>query len=389
MKRLLVICIIAFFVIPSVFAGQITSSTIVTTTANTQTLYAKWLGGTITDSSGYNFNGKTGINHTLSWNNLGNVTPLSNNINWYVNGSYVSTGTSYTLNRSTAGTYTIKCSASYNGFNFETSQNYVISTKPYLQASVIGGGISGYSNAQNYYVSYMNGTYYMLLPRYADFFSSSNGTYWNVVKQDILSIKTSTTSLDWTKAFVCGNNRMIFFEPANDKLFYSSDGVNWTQSTSFTSVVGVSGSTGCNLFFCNGKFYAIIEGRYDVYESTYGDTWNKSFTAPIKAGIFMYSNGKYVLLNTYGSSAYISTNLVSWSYIATGISERIHDGIGVSNGRFVLRGIEKLYVTDDFKTWTTCSCNMGYTLASDGSSVITAACFDANNVSNKYTFYLQ
>lgn len=400
MKKYLLLLLLSSIILALLPAGEITSSSIVTKTAN-HSLNAKWLGGIITDSSGYNFNGKTGINHTLTWNNHGNITPSSSSINWFVNGSNVGSGTTYTLNKNTAGTYTIKCRVSSNGFNFETSQNYVIKTKPYLQASIIGGSCSSISSSTSmanlfYYVSYMNGTYYMINQSYRYLFSSSDGINWTRIGSTYAEFTSTRAWRDWTKSFACGNGKFVFINWSQDKLYYSTNGTTWYASSNFSSVTGISSSDhkGCNLYYLNGKFYACVEYGYNVYESTDGNTWKVSFSSPTYSPkILMYSDGKYVLLGYNSSYAYISTNLTNWSsqYLNNYDGCWVVDGIGLPGGKFVYvnQNTRTMYVTDDLKTWTTCSCATAQSLTTDGTSIVVSVRDDYYNVSSKYTFYYQ
>ena len=268
----------------------------------------------------------------------------------------------------------------------------------------VGGQISGYSSAHYLEISCMKGTYYMVMPDFLDILTSTDGINWTVLKQDITDLKTNTTS-NWGKKFVCGTDRMVYLSYSGS-LFASSDGVTWTQSPNFTSLVwGGTGSTGngCCLNFCNGKFYALVEGSAYAYESTDGLTWSQGFKMPYTScPAMVYHGGKYTLFSFSKYTGYnavlaiSSTDLSTWSTTVTDTEiYQVCDATVTSDGTYVLAGYANsvsmgISFSRNLSSWSPVSnCNGGFyysSITTDGTNVVCGNSYNASQVSVKYRF---
>jgi len=260
------------------------------------------------------------------------------------------------------------------------------------------------ANKKYAFVSCMKGTYYMVMPDFLDILTSTDGINWTVLKQDITDLKTNTTS-NWGKKFVCGTDRMVYLSYSG-ALFSSTDGVTWTQSPNFTSLVwGGTGSTGsgCCLNFCNGKFYALVEGSAYAYESTDGLTWSQGFKMPYTScPAMVYYGGKYTLFSFSKYTGYnavlaiSSTDLSSWSATVTDTEiYQVCDATVTSDGTYVLAGYASsvsmgISFSRNLSSWSPVSnCNGGFyysSITTDGTNVVCGNSYNASQVSVKYRF---
>lgn len=263
-----------------------------------------------------------------------------------------------------------------------------------------GGPISGYSSGHKCHVGYLNSRYYMIMPEYADIFSSTDGLTWSVVASDITTIKDTVSTIDGKK-FICGNSKMVFLSYSAG-LFYSTNGTSWTKSTSFTSFVGNFSSGGsCYLSYAHGKFYALKSGSSYIYESSDGITWSQGFQLPgTGAKGILYYSGYYVLFFSNAALICADPYAASPSWSTRLFEDRIissyNDVVVTSDGTFVMvgssftSGSSCITFSRDLVHWCpACNPSGGAFLlgaATDGTNVVVSNCYNASQVSAKITF---
>lgn len=283
------------------------------------------------------------------------------------------------------------------------SQSFPIAVPKGKKAFVLdylgkGGPISGYSSGHKCYVGYLNNKYYMIMPDYVDVFSSTDGLNWTVIATDVRDMRETVSTIDGQK-FACGNGRLVYLSYSAG-LFYSTNGINWTKSTSFTSVVGdfSSGNNSCFISFCSYKFYALVSGSNYIYESTDGNTWTRGFELPLsnaRAFVSYYDDYYLFFSNAVVACGDPYASTPSWIpiYFEDRILSSINDVVVTSDCTFVMVGFSYssgsscVTISRDLVHWSpACNPSGGAFLlgaATDGTNVVVSNSFNASQVSAK------
>lgn len=213
-------------------------------------------------------------------------------------------------------------STSTDGKNWNSPKKigtaYFWKSVAYGNGKFVMGGYSGYTSTST---DGVNWTSPVMVKQSASIYSML------FAKDKFISIGSSyvfysTNGTTWTQgnntANVCfsyaayGNGKFVTIGTNSRTLVgycsTSTDGINWTTPTNFSTSV-----TWNNIGFGNGKFVAVGESGY-VMTSTDGVTWTnlKQITTNSSWLNVIYSNGKFIIV---GSNGYISTSAdgVTWS----------------------------------------------------------------------------
>lgn len=140
------------------------------------------------------------------------------------------------------------------------------------------------------------------------------------------------------KSIAYGNGKYVAVATA-DYLFYSSDGITWTQAT--TPLGGNNGGGRVtSVCFGNGKF--VVSGLNDkVITSTDGINWTTVATGKA-LGVISYVNNKWFGSGYPGSTQFVSDDGVNW----TANGAYLGSNVVYCSGWYVLAGADgKIYVS--------------------------------------------
>lgn len=190
---------------------------------------------------------------------------------------------------------------------------------------------------------------------------SSNGTNWTGS-----SSADSLIGSDQGRSVVYRNGTWLVGAGAasTNKLIYSTDsGVTWTASSSANSVFGASSTV---LAFCSNGYNTFVAGIYNgsttIAYSTDGITWTASSSAD---GIFenstagvrdiCWDGSKFVAVGSKiggGNVTATSTDGITWTGLGSSITNNTLNAICWNGSKFVLGGNTALYTSTDATTWT-------------------------------------
>jgi hypothetical protein len=191
-------------------------------------------------------------------------------------------------------------------------------------------------------IGYGNGMWIAVANNSATYVYSTDTVTW--------TIRTLPESKQW-EDIAYGNGMWVIVEGPgafNDAHAYSTDGLNWTVST---TTYGASDIVyGGGLFVCGG---------YRTKVSTDGITWTQN-SSPLQTSGIAYGNGVFVTL--VSSGGYYSTDGLNWTFTTLGHNGS-HDWncVAFSNEIFValVHGDGRYSRSTDGVTWT-----VGYSLPS-------------------------
>lgn len=196
------------------------------------------------------------------------------------------------------------------------------------------------------YIEYSNGRFFIM-----DYYSytgaySNDGLTWT-----LFSRPQGTSSSTYTLKMVYGNNILIPYYgytngSLNDTTIYSPDNGNtWNLVTLPTS--GSSGSYSGT--FANNKFYFIFNNK--VAYSSDGVNWTSAATnITLSADFLLYGNGVFVTLG-YDYNLKYSYDAISWydtGFYGEPGATKYHNGV------FIIKSPwnQQIYVSSDGITWT-------------------------------------
>ena len=168
----------------------------------------------------------------------------------------------------------------------------------------------------------------------------------------------STDGINWTettmpssarwKSVAYGDGKFIAVADNSNQAAYSTDGINWTSYTLPSEARWQSVTYG------DGKFVAVTWNSDEVAYSIDGINWVAS-TSPNSAGwgLVTYGNGKFVVMFSGSDQAAYSTDGITWSAFTLPSSEN-WQSVTYGDGKFVAMIIDSnkaAYSTDGIN-WT-------------------------------------
>ena len=197
-----------------------------------------------------------------------------------------------------------------------------------------------------------NGSYYHLMT-----IDDINSEIQVVTSETVTESITTTFSNKWFKTIgrtssvninniVYGNGKFVAVGDSG-YVCYSTDGVSWTEITTFTAEKIVGITYGSNKFVC-------VDYQGYTFYSTNGINWTSGGRAYYSTSPYSiyYGNGKFLIGNTSGRTFY-STNGTSWTRGGDvySTSASVY-GFAYGNGKFVaLQPTSMCYSTDGIN-WT-------------------------------------
>ena len=190
----------------------------------------------------------------------------------------------------------------------------------YLQESIYISD-SGHSNN----VCYGNGKYVAVAYSSNKFAYSTDGINWT---------ETSTgLSKEYWQSICYGNGKYVVVVWYSNTFTYSSDGINWTETSN-----GLSERSWQSICYGNGKFVAIAWNSNTFAYSSDGINWTETSNGLSEQQwmSICYGNGKYVAVSSNVSNTFAySTNGINWTETSTGLSNRLWLSICYGNGKYV------------------------------------------------------
>ena len=203
-----------------------------------------------------------------------------------------------------------------------------------------------------------------------EFLVGGNRT-WKVV---LSQIGTNNDITDWQqvnntnnfKSVVYGNGKFIALPSANQLIWYSTDGINWTS-------IGVPGFFASQIAFGNGQFVSVgyvggVTPTAYVFTSVDGLTWTSRTPASNDIyGNLHYGNGLWVAiaLNSYTSGAIMtSPDAITWTLQTMPAGVGGLSGITYGKGVWVATTIASpatFIISYDGITWSDISTGFGST----------------------------
>ena len=178
-----------------------------------------------------------------------------------------------------------------------------------------------------YRVCYGNGKYVFL--------NSDNGIVFpiserqlNIVIENEYGYPLPQNDASWST--ICfGDGKFVVVSDSGSKAAYSSDGINWTETTM------IEGENWVKSCYGNGKFVAISETETFAAYSEDGINWNKADLPSGATWISVcYGAGKFVAISATNGIAAYSTDGISWNQ-TTLPSDMPWFSVCFGNGRFV------------------------------------------------------
>lgn len=166
-----------------------------------------------------------------------------------------------------------------------------------------------------------------------------NGRFVAVADQSKVSAY-STDGINWTEttwnvghdwSSVCyGNGKFVAVDSFNSNIAaYSTDGVNWTETT---LPAKKNWSSVC---YGNGKFIAVVEGSNIAAYSEDGISWTQTTLPANKDWISVcYGNGKFVVTTNGSNVAAYSTDGITWTQTTMPANKSWYS-VCYGNGKFV------------------------------------------------------
>jgi len=177
-------------------------------------------------------------------------------------------------------------------------------------------------------------------------------TVWNYWQTDVQAMwavgGTLPSSSNW-RSVTYGDGKFVAVAERSDKSAYSTDGINWTETTM------PSKANWYSVTYSDGKFVAVAESSDKSAYSTDGINWTAS-TLPSSARwhSVTYGNGKFVAVAYDSTNAAYSTDGINWT-ASTLPSSASWRAVTYGDGKFVAvttsGSNQSAYSTDGGETW--------------------------------------
>ena len=183
------------------------------------------------------------------------------------------------------------------------------------------------TESQFYRVCYGNGKYVFLNSDNGIVFPISEG-YLNMNIENEHGYPLPQNDASWST--ICfGDGKFVVVSDSGSKAAYSSDGINWTETTMIEGKFWIKSCYG------NGKFVVISEEETFAAYSEDGINWNKADLPSGATWISVcYGAGKFVAISATNGIAAYSTDGISW-HQTTLPSDMPWFSVCFGNGRFV------------------------------------------------------
>lgn len=287
----------------------------------------------------------------------------------------------YSTNGSTWTSVQVLSNGNFNGFNI---YDIVWDGTTYVAGSQLGHyatSTNGTTWTQKRHASQIE--FYNLAVSHnniisAYYFTFSSGAFndTQLIGGPVYSWITQGAATQFGSNAIAYNGTNTYILATTNAILRSSDGVNWTacssnvlsiQNPAYARVKYVN-----NIFFVYGYEGGLSGADWLVYSSDNGVTWTNT------TNVFTYSvtdityGGGFYVVTGQGGNLYYSTNLISWTSVATGAS-RLYDVIW--NGTAFIAGAFNNYIVKitPGTPWTS-------TTISLPSLTYTSGLFQANNV---------
>lgn len=195
-------------------------------------------------------------------------------------------------------------------------------------------------------------------------------TFTAKFKQDLIQKKEVTLpsftyygkTVAW-KSIAYGGGKYVVIGDKGENVLYSSDGVNWNNTT----LPFIPGDSWRSVSYCNNRFIALCNGTSSFAYSYNGTTWYKG-TLPEKDDYIAaaYGNGKYVVITS--DCVYYSTNGTSWT--AATSPSRFYNDVIFANGKFIISTSSYVITSSNGASWTATSLPSSISNTSSGSGYI-------------------
>ena len=196
------------------------------------------------------------------------------------------------------------------------------------------------------------------LPSYADWYSVTYGVGKFVAVADTNKAAYSTDGINWSEttlpslsswySVTYGVGKFVAVAWDGDKAAYSTDGINWSETTL------PSLSSWASVTYGNGKFVAVASSSNKAIYSLDGITWSAA-TMPSSADwqAVVYSDGKFIAIAYNTNKAAYSADGINWSAATLPSSASWHS-VTYGSGKFVAvaYGYDKAAYSADGITWT-------------------------------------
>ena len=221
--------------------------------------------------------------------------------------------------------------------NWSTYANQIRAIEDYPEVCSTAGKAweqSSVTSGNQYHVVYANGLFICLGS--SGKYHSVDGKTWKADLKDPSSFSDEGHPIKFA-------NGLWVLGDRGTGLWYSEDGITWTQSN-------VSNVYVISVAYGNGMWVA--SDMTKVYYSADGKTWSEGSLSSVRLWFVIYGDGVFVA-GSNGTGLYYSEDGVSWSAsnITTGTYEYFGD---YANGLFVIPGAsttKNVLVSTDGKTW--------------------------------------
>jgi len=254
---------------------------------------------------------------------------------------------------------TIQSTSGINPTTITLSSTSQITTNVTLNETVLGGSTSAVSNSVTTYTVNNFSSTIIILGSNQSWISTNGTTYTNYT-----TTGTSNGAGDcFQSAFNRSNNKYYFGSYGTSKIFYTSDGINFSTTSNFTQP-SISAICYANnmLVACGNQ--SGTNNRNTMY-CTDGINWNYGTTLTASANSMVTSIAYSTVLNIWVSTTISTSNTIWWStdginWTAGTISgySGSYGPIGVNDtgsGLFILAGANSsnnFFYSTDGKTWT-------------------------------------
>ncbi len=223
----------------------------------------------------------------------------------------------------------------------ENDANYITAAQaPVQSVNNKTGAVSLTASDVSAIPSTLTGTAGQVLTKTAD------GQEWKDAPVDesnvlLKNVGVTMPSVAYWQSVVYGNGKFVAIAYASNIVAYSTDGINWTQSTLSNIANNLNWRS---VTYGNGKFVAIAYGSIVVSYSSDGINWTRSNTLPVNKywSSITYGDGKFVAVAYRTNIAVYSSDGINWTQ-STLPASMLLQSITYGNGKFVA-------VSDDSST---------------------------------------
>ena len=215
----------------------------------------------------------------------------------------------------------------------ENDANYITAAQaPVQSVNNKTGAVSLTASDVSAIPSTLTGTAGQVLTKTAD------GQEWKDAPVDesnvlLKNVGVTMPSVAYWQSVVYGNGKFVAIAYASNIVAYSTDGINWTQSTLSNIANNLNWRS---VTYGNGKFVAIAYGSIAVAYSSDGINWTRSNTLSINQywQSITYGDGKFVAIAYRTDIAVYSSDGINWTQ-STLPSSMLLQSIAYGNGKFV------------------------------------------------------